>query len=102
MLFTILSLGLWKSKALGRLMSKQDFSVLFDMDGVLIDSVTYHWQAMNEVLGGYGIHVPDEQLHKYIGRPLKSQLEQLGDENGVELDYESIEQKTTAIKRGLL
>lgn len=72
------------------------------MDGVLIDSVKYHWQAMNEVLGEYGIHVTDEQLPKYIGRPLRSQLEQLGSENSIELDYDTVNQKTTAIKQVLL
>jgi len=81
---------------------KTHVAVIFDMDGVLIDSVKIHWQAMNEVLGAYGIHVADEELPKYIGRPQRSQLEQLSNENGVELDYDTINQRTTAIKRVLL
>ncbi len=72
------------------------------MDGVLIDSVKYHWQAMNEVLGDYDIHVTDAQLPYYIGRPQRSQLEQLATENDVELDYYTISKRTTAIKQKLL
>ena len=79
-----------------------NISVIFDMDGVLIDSVKYHWQAMNEVLSDYGISVPDKQLPKYIGRPLRSQLEQLGNENDVELDYDILNHKISVIKQALL
>ncbi len=83
-------------------MSNHTFCAIFDMDGVLIDSVVYHWQAINEVLGESGIYVPDEQIHGYIGRTLRSQVEQLGRENGVELDYDVISHKTKAIKQRLL
>lgn len=82
-------------------MSKGNIAVIFDMDGVLIDSVKYNWQALNEVLGEYGVHVSDEHLPKYIGRPLTSQLQQLSDENKVELNYDTINERATAIKQVL-
>lgn len=65
----------------------------------MIDSVKYHWQAMNEVPAEYGIHVPDEPLLGYIGRPLRSQLKQLGNENGVEFDYDTFSERIAALKQ---
>jgi beta-phosphoglucomutase-like phosphatase (HAD superfamily) len=43
-------------------MGKQDFAVIFDMDGVLIDSVRFHWQAMNQVLAKYNIRIENSEL----------------------------------------
>ena len=39
-----------------------DISVIFDMDGVLVDTVRLNWQAMNEALAPHGIHVADENI----------------------------------------
>lgn len=78
------------------------FAALFDMDGVLIDSVKYHWQAMNEILADYNIHINDDDLRKYIGQPLYRQVKQLSDEYNAKLDYEDFERRTTARKLELL
>ena len=83
-------------------MTAQKFAALFDMDGVLIDSVIYHWQAMNEVLADYGLNVPDKDLRKYVGQPLYRQVKQLSDVFGVVLDYDEFNQRTTARKLELL
>lgn len=72
------------------------------MDGVLIDSVKYNWQAMNEVLAQYGIHIADDQLRKYIGQSLITQVEQISSEYGVELDYATIRDSVAPIKQKLL
>ena len=58
-------------------MNKQNIAVIFDMDGVLIDSVRFHWQAMNQVLAKYNIHIDDSQLRNYIGQSVVHQLRQI-------------------------
>jgi len=88
------------SKGLGK--SVNNFAALFDMDGVLIDSVKYHWIAMNEVLADYDIHIADADLRKYIGQPLYSQVKQLGEEYNKKLDYDEFLTRTTARKQELL
>jgi len=83
-------------------MTTLKFTALFDMDGVLIDSVKYHWLAMNEVLADYGIHIVDENLRKYIGQPLYSQVKQLSEEYEKKLNYDEFVTRTTARKQELL
>jgi HAD superfamily hydrolase (TIGR01509 family) len=77
-------------------------AVIFDMDGVLVDTVSLNWRAINQTLEPYGIHVNDEELYRYVGRPLKDQLAQLSQEYGVELDYDYIESNSTQIKKELM
>lgn len=72
------------------------------MDGVLIDSVKYNWQAMNEILAQYGINIADNQLRKYIGQSLAAQVEQISEEYGVVLDYATIRDSVAPIKQKLL
>ena len=38
-------------------------AVLFDMDGVLIDSMPFHVRAYNDVLSRYGISVSERFQH---------------------------------------
>ncbi len=42
-------------------------TVIFDMDGVLIDSEPIHLDAANEVLGGEGAHLTEEENAVYLG-----------------------------------
>jgi beta-phosphoglucomutase-like phosphatase (HAD superfamily) len=48
-------------------------AVIFDMDGVLIDTVHYNFESFNSVLSEYGVHI--QPLKKYIGRSLEDQLD---------------------------
>lgn len=43
------------------------FGVIWDMDGVLIDTGDYHFRAWNEVLNDYGIDFPREQFDSTFG-----------------------------------
>ena len=43
-------------------------AVIFDMDGVLVDSEPLHAQAERETFAPFGIDVSDEELQRYIGR----------------------------------
>lgn len=79
-------------------MNKQDFAVIFDMDGVLIDSVRFHWQAMNQVLARYNIHIADDQLRNYIGQSVIRQLHQISEKFHTPLDIDLIVEELKPIK----
>ncbi len=82
-------------------MSKQDVAVIFDMDGVLIDSVLFHWQAMNQVLARYAIHIEDSELRNYVGRPVAHQLKQISEKFDIPLDIDVIVETLKPIKEEL-
>src|SRR5690242_13908254 len=42
-------------------------AVVFDMDGVLVDSEPLHFRAMNRALGAYGHKITFEQHARYTG-----------------------------------
>ncbi|HUB93474.1 MAG TPA: HAD family phosphatase [Verrucomicrobiae bacterium] len=79
----------------------QSLAVIFDMDGVLIDSVRLNWQAMNQVLVPYGVNVSDEAVKRYLGRTLKDQVTMLNQDYRLQLDYREFSEATQVIKRGL-
>ena len=71
------------------------------MDGVLIDSVGFHWRAMNQVLAKYNIHIDDSQLKNYIGQPVIHQLNQISEKFKTSLDTEAIVEELKPIKEKL-
>src|SRR5690349_17184262 len=42
-------------------------AIIFDMDGVLLDSEPLHWAAMNAALGGEGAPIEEDEYRGYIG-----------------------------------
>ncbi len=61
------------------------------MDGVLIDSVEPNWQAHNEVLATYGVHIREDQLAGYVGRALSDQIADINRQYGVKIDLAEFE-----------
>jgi HAD superfamily hydrolase (TIGR01509 family) len=54
-------------------------AVIFDMDGVIVDSEPLHYEAHNILLGSYGHSLSDEHIRKYAGinsRVLYTQLKE--------------------------
>ncbi|MEG0034865.1 MAG: HAD family phosphatase [Bacilli bacterium] len=47
-------------------------AILFDMDGVLLDSESIYLEALKKYLLLFSIKVKQEQLVKYIGKPIKN------------------------------
>ncbi len=49
--------------------------VIFDLDGVLIDSKDYHYDALNQALGSEYAISWEEHVSIYDGLPTKAKLE---------------------------
>jgi len=61
-------------------------AIIFDMDGVLIDSPKYVWKTFNLLLKDEGVHFSDKNIKKYSGRSLKDQLKLWKKDYGIK-DY---------------
>jgi HAD superfamily hydrolase (TIGR01509 family) len=60
--------------------------VVFDLDGVLIDSKQIHYEALNRALGDeYAISI-EEHLANYDGLPTRSKLNMLSERKGLPTD----------------
>lgn len=75
-----------------------NMAAIFDMDGVLFDSVVLNWRAINRVLEPYGAHVADDEIKRYLGRTLRDQVTILNETYGLALDYDSFNAATQTIK----
>ena len=65
--------------------------VIFDLDGVLIDSKDYHYDALNEALGEEYAISREEHVSTYDGLPTTAKLELLSKNKGLPADrYEEI------------
>lgn len=69
--------------AIGRYLEKQGFdaltpkAVLFDMDGVLYDSMRFHARAWQEVAGQHGLRSTPEDFYLFEGRTGSSTIDEL-------------------------
>ena len=63
-------------------------AIIFDMDGVLIESTGVVWKAHNSILARDGIHITDEQIPKIMGRSLRDQLKLIEKEHGLKKEYD--------------
>lgn len=50
------------------------YAVIFDMDGVLINSPKYIWQSFNILVKDSGVHFSDKDIKRYLGRSLRDVL----------------------------
>ena len=59
-------------------------SVLFDLDGVLVDATEWHYEALNRALHLFGFDITRyEHLSSYNGLPTSKKLEMLSVEKGL-------------------
>lgn len=66
------------------------YAVIFDMDGVLIDTVNIHWEIYNTMLKEkYNVTVKDEELAELIGMSLAEQIPLLNQKYGINIDADS-------------
>ncbi len=59
-------------------------AIIFDMDGVLVKVNV--WPIHNQILERYGINVSKEQIPKYLGRPLVTQIDLLEKDYNIDID----------------
>lgn len=65
-------------------MSNQIKAVIFDMDGVLIEAKDWHYEALNQALGLFGLEITrHEHLTTYDGLPTKDKLLMLTRDKGL-------------------
>lgn len=79
-----------------------DFAVIFDMDGVLIDSVGLNWQTLNQVLKPHQVEIKKDELRSYMGKSLRDQVRQMNQEFKLQLDYDQFEASATAVQAQLV
>jgi len=82
-------------------MKRADFATIFDLDGVLIDSVPLNWQAYNQILAGYGIELSKSDIARYMGRPLRYTIRSLNQRFGTHINPRDFEAQAAVIEEPL-
>ena len=66
-------------------------AVLFDMDGVLVDARDWHYQALNQALGHFGMEIDyHTHLSVYDGLPTRVKLQLLTENKGLPSDLHGL------------
>ncbi|MCL2705645.1 MAG: HAD family phosphatase [Spirochaetaceae bacterium] len=52
-------------------------AVIFDMDGVLVDSEIYHFEAEKLILEKIGISIQEEEIHSFVGLAMDKMWERI-------------------------
>src|SRR3989344_7981519 len=77
--------------------NKDTFAVIFDMDGVLINSTKHIWEAFNRLVEPYDVHFNEEARRKYLGNSLRDQIAMWKEDYGIDVG-DPIEFSTKAHK----
>lgn len=75
-----------------------EFAVIFDMDGVLVNSHDVIWASHNELLGKHGVHLSDEDIKLYLGKSLRDDIEEWNRKYNLSLDLKSHSEDSWAIQ----
>jgi beta-phosphoglucomutase-like phosphatase (HAD superfamily) len=65
-------------------------AVIFDMDGVLVDSEPYHHQAETRIFADLGISVPDEERRTFVGMSGRKMWEIIRERHAPRLSVEEL------------
>ncbi len=68
-------------------------AVIFDMDGVLIDSSKYIWESFNKIFKESGFQANNSFIKKHTGMSLRDQLEKISTEFGIIYELENFQKK---------
>ena len=60
-------------------------AVIFDMDGVLIDSTKYIWESFNQLVKPMNVHFDDAAIKKYMGNSLRDQISMWKEDYGIDV-----------------
>jgi HAD superfamily hydrolase (TIGR01509 family) len=65
-------------------------AVIFDMDGVLVDSEPYHHQAESRIFDALGITVPDDERRFFVGMSGRKMWEMIKDRHAPDMSMEEL------------
>jgi len=68
-------------------------AVIFDMDGVLLDSEPYYYKYLTQRFQDHNVKVTDEEYRTFVGLPTREVWKYVEQANGAELDIDSIIEK---------
>ena len=68
-------------------------AILFDMDGVLLDSEPLHFESFRRVFAPMGIELADEYLYKFVGDPLSRNLQDIEKDFNIKLNARFLKAK---------
>jgi len=77
-------------------------AVIFDMDGVLIDSEPLHFKTDTEMLARLGIAEGEDYLNKFVGTSNPEMWRAILDEHGIDRDLDGILNAQRSLKLKLL
>ncbi|MDP4201049.1 MAG: HAD-IA family hydrolase [Bacteroidota bacterium] len=78
-------------------MNKQIKAILFDMDGVLVDSEEYIFEAARMMFAEHGVQVKPEDALPFVGMGENSYIAGIGRTNGFEVEIERDKARTYQI-----
>lgn len=71
-------------------------AVIFDMDGVLLDSEPLHYEAVRQILAEQGVEFPIEDYYRYLGTTLNSTWDDLCARYPITMSYEQFAARYSA------
>ena len=71
-------------------------AVIFDMDGVLLDSEPLHYEAVRQILEEQGVEFPLEDYFRYLGTTLTSTWDDLCSRYPIQMPFEQFEARYNA------
>ena len=73
-------------------------SVIFDMDGVLVDSEVYHFQAEKLILKKIGISIAEEEIHSFVGLAMNKMWERIKNKHNLEKPVSALVEEDTIFR----
>lgn len=66
-------------------------AVIFDLDGVLVDSMPHHITAWQDVFRSLGVHLPSEIIRQHEGEKAKITIRRFAEQHGMALTEDQLE-----------
>ncbi len=70
-------------------------AVIFDFDGIIVDTPTYYFKHMREYFRKINVHVTDEDISGLVGLTFAKKLEHINKKYGVEIEREPFVSETS-------
>lgn len=77
-------------------------AVLFDMDGVLIDSEPVYAQCLSMAFAARGVHIPQEEFYPLAGLEFREKFQLIIQQQGLQLNADELADPYREVQRQLL